>query len=174
MFIIIVFWLGCDRPSGLFFFVPALLLSILTPLFFPSSSFSLSYFVLAVPMRECLGKNSCMSSTFPIAILNGTCFFQTVQLQVHDVYSERKNRNNLSTSKPEPLNNLQRPARVKIVRRNTFSACGGLVCDHSSGFVLCLDGAGVSTDHSSRRMDEPGEFWTGASRMNAPSTACVV
>ena len=58
-----------------FFFVLALLLSILTPLFLPSSFVSLSYFVLAVPMRECLGKHSCMSSPFPIAILNGNCFF---------------------------------------------------------------------------------------------------
>ena len=53
-----------------------------------SSSVSLSYFVLAVPMRECLGKHSCMSSQFPIAILNGTCIFPTMQLQVHSVYSE--------------------------------------------------------------------------------------
>ena len=44
-------------------------------------------------MRECLGKNSSMSSLFPIAILNGTCFFPTVQRQVHNVYSERKNIN---------------------------------------------------------------------------------
>ena len=56
-------------------FVPALLLSILTLLFLPSSSVSLSYFVLAVPMRECLGKHSCMSSPCPIAILNGTFLF---------------------------------------------------------------------------------------------------
>ena len=41
MFIIIVFSLGCDRPSGLLFFVPALLLSMLMPLFLPSSSVSL-------------------------------------------------------------------------------------------------------------------------------------
>ena len=68
MFIIIVFVLGCDRPAGLLFFVPALLLSILTHLFLPSSSVSLCYFILAVPMRECLGKHSCMSSPFPIAI----------------------------------------------------------------------------------------------------------
>ena len=27
------------------------------------------------PMRECLGKHSCMSSPFPIAILNGTSSF---------------------------------------------------------------------------------------------------
>ena len=41
------------------------------PLFLPSSS----YFILAVPMRECLGKHSCMSSPCPIAILNGTFHF---------------------------------------------------------------------------------------------------
>ena len=36
MFIIIVAWLGCDRPSELLFIVPALLLSILMPLLFHS------------------------------------------------------------------------------------------------------------------------------------------
>ena len=50
LFIIIVFWLGCDRPSGLLLFVPALLFFVLTPLFQPPSSVSLSYFILAVPM----------------------------------------------------------------------------------------------------------------------------
>ena len=50
-------------------------------------------FIFAVPMRECLVKPSCMSSTFLIATLNGTCFFPTVQLLVHNVYSERKTRN---------------------------------------------------------------------------------
>ena len=54
---------------------------------------SLSYFILAVSMRKCLGKHSCMSSSFPIAILNDTPFFPTAQLQVHIVYSERKIRN---------------------------------------------------------------------------------
>ena len=63
MFIIIVFWLGSDRPPGLLFFVPTLLLSILTPLFLPSSS--LSYFIPAIPMSEPLGKHSCMSTPFP-------------------------------------------------------------------------------------------------------------
>ena len=76
LFIIIVFWLGCDRPSELLLSVPALLLSILKPLFLPSSSVSMSYFVLAVPMRECLGKHSCMSSPCPIAVLNGTFLFR--------------------------------------------------------------------------------------------------
>ena len=75
MFIIIVFRLGCDRPSGFFLFVLAVLFSILTPLFCVSPSVSLSYFILAVPVRECLGKHSCMSSPFPIAILNGTSSF---------------------------------------------------------------------------------------------------
>ena len=75
LFIIIVFWLGCDTPSGLLLFVPVLLFSMLTPLFLPSSSVSLSYFVLAVPMRECFGKHSCMRSPCPIAILNGTFLF---------------------------------------------------------------------------------------------------
>ena len=40
---------------------------------------SLSYFILAVPMRKRLGKHSCMSSPFPIAILNGTFFFRSVK-----------------------------------------------------------------------------------------------
>ena len=56
LFIIIVFWLGCGRSCPLRFF------SILTPLFLPPSSVSLSYFILGVPMRKCLGKHSCMSS----------------------------------------------------------------------------------------------------------------
>ena len=57
------------------FFVPALLLSMLTPLSLPSSSVSLYCFVLGVPMRECLGKHSCVSSPCPIAILNVTFLF---------------------------------------------------------------------------------------------------
>ena len=92
-FIIIVFWLACDRPSGLLYFVPALILSMLTPLFLSSSFVSLSYFVLSVPMRKCLGKHSCMSSPFPKLYWMVLAFFPTVQLQVHNVYSERKTRN---------------------------------------------------------------------------------
>ena len=71
--------------------------SIFTPLFLTSAS--LLYLILAVPIAECLGKHSRMSSTFSIAMLIGT-YFATVQLQVHYVYSEKY----LSTSKPEPLN----------------------------------------------------------------------
>ena len=66
------------RPLRLDFFQSALLLSMLTHLFL-SSSLSLSYFILAVPIRRCLGKHSCMSSSFPIVILNDTWFFPTVQ-----------------------------------------------------------------------------------------------
>ena len=57
------------RPSGIHFFVPALLLSMLTHLLS-----SLSYFILAVPMHKCLEKHSCMSS-FPIVLLYDTSFF---------------------------------------------------------------------------------------------------
>ena len=59
---------------------------------------------LLFPCASVWGKHSCMSSPFPIAILNGTCFFPTVQLQVHNVKSQRKNQKQLCTSKPEPLN----------------------------------------------------------------------
>ena len=62
-----------------FFSVPALLISIHAPLFLPSSSIYLSYFILAVPMRKCLGKRSGMSSQFSIPILNGTLFFRSVK-----------------------------------------------------------------------------------------------
>ena len=80
MFISIVFRLGCDRPSGLLLFVPGLLFSILT-LHLSSVCLHLSYFILAVPMRECLGKHSCMSSPFSIALLNGTSSFLSLVQQ---------------------------------------------------------------------------------------------
>ena len=75
MFINIVFGLGSDRLSGLVSFAIALPFFMLAPLFLPSSSVSLSYFIFAVPMLDCLGKHSCKSSSFPIAILNGTSIF---------------------------------------------------------------------------------------------------
>ena len=64
---------------------------MLTHLFL-SSSLPLSYFILAVPMRKCFGKHSCMSS-FPIPILNDTSFFPAVQLQVHNENPARYGRN---------------------------------------------------------------------------------
>ena len=89
MFIIIVFTLGSDRLARLLSFVPPLFLSTLTPLFLQSSSVSLSYFILAVPMRLCLGKDWCMSSPFPIAILKGTCFFPSATARAQCLF-ERK------------------------------------------------------------------------------------
>ena len=59
------------RPSGHHFFLSAV--HICTLILSPSSSISMSYFILAVPLCKCLGNHSCMSSTFPVAILNGTC-----------------------------------------------------------------------------------------------------
>ena len=65
-------------------FVSAVLLSTFV-LFLPSSFVSLSNFYLAVPMHGCLGKHSCMSSPFPIAILNGTCSLRALILFCGDV-----------------------------------------------------------------------------------------
>ena len=73
-------WL--DRTS---FFVAAVLLSTFIFLFLLSSSVTLSYFYLAVLTRGCLGKHSCMSSPFPIAILNGPCSLRAIILFCGDV-----------------------------------------------------------------------------------------
>ena len=59
--------------QDIFVFLPTLLVSILTPLYLPSP-ISFSCFILAVHIHECLWKHSCMSSTFPITILNGPFF----------------------------------------------------------------------------------------------------
>ena len=69
--------LSCSWPSGLRFFLPTLFIfraDYATPacVFL---LFLLSYFNLAVPMRRCSGEHSFMSSTFSIAVLNGTFFF---------------------------------------------------------------------------------------------------
>ena len=45
---------------------------VFTLLVLPSSSVSLSYFILAIPMRQCSEEHSCVSSTFPAAGLNDT------------------------------------------------------------------------------------------------------
>ena len=74
MFIIIVFWLGNNRPSGLLFSCPLC--------FFPYSRLS-SYLLCCffLLFNSCcshsrvFGKTLCMSSPFPIAILNDTYFF---------------------------------------------------------------------------------------------------
>ena len=48
-------------------------ITLLTPLFL-TSSVSLFYFILVISLLDCLGKYSCMSSTFNIAIPNGDRF----------------------------------------------------------------------------------------------------
>ena len=66
-----------SKTVGTIFLGPDVLLSIYS-LFssLAASSVSLYYFVLAaVPMCTCFGKHSCMSSIFPIAMLNGQLFF---------------------------------------------------------------------------------------------------
>ena len=59
--------------TGLIFFVSAVLLYTFILICSPSSSVSLSYFNLSVPIRKCLGKHSLMSSTFYIDTMYGTC-----------------------------------------------------------------------------------------------------
>ena len=81
LLIIILSWLGshCCRDfflSCLLYFFP-----YSSPLILSFSSVPLSYFSLAVPMRECLGKHSCMSSPFPIAIMNCTSSFLSLVLE---------------------------------------------------------------------------------------------
>ena len=60
----------CYKAIGTFYFFPSVLLSIFS-LLIHSSSASLSYFILAALVHKCVGKQLCMSSIFPMAILNG-------------------------------------------------------------------------------------------------------
>ena len=65
---------GHDKVAGQdLFLVSSVLLSAFFLLFLSSSSVSLSYFNLAVPMRKYSREYSCTSSLFSIAILNGIC-----------------------------------------------------------------------------------------------------
>ena len=80
--------------TGLLSFVSAVLLSTFIILFLLSSSVSLSNFYLVVPMRGCLGKHSCMSSPFPIAILYGTCSLRALILFCGDVPAIKTKLNN--------------------------------------------------------------------------------
>ena len=86
---------------GLLFFVSAVLFSTFI-LLLNSASVSLSYFNLAVHMRRdargvCLGKHSCMSSTFSIAILNGTSSLQAPILFCGDVPAIKNKLNKFIT-----------------------------------------------------------------------------
>ena len=84
MFIIIVFWLGCDRPSGLLFFVPALLLSILTPLLI--LAFFVCFFILfhsCCSHAQVFGKTLVHEFSISYSHSEWYLLFPTVQLQVH-------------------------------------------------------------------------------------------
>ena len=61
-----------------FFFVPALLLSILTPLFLPDSSVCLSYIILAVSSAS-VWENTGHESILLITLLVGNCFFHVTR-----------------------------------------------------------------------------------------------
>ena len=61
------------RPLEFIDFVSTLVVSIFIIFCSFSSSVSLTYLIRAVPMRKCCGQHCCKSSTFYIAILNGTC-----------------------------------------------------------------------------------------------------
>ena len=82
-------WTRQSNRSGLFFRLRCTSLHIHS-LFLLSFSVSLSYFNLAVPMRKCLGKHSCMSSPFSIAILNGTCSLRAPTLLYGDVLATKQ------------------------------------------------------------------------------------
>ena len=62
---------GGSRMRALFF-VSSILLSILT-LYSCILRLFFVYFILAVPMNECLGKYSCLSSPLSVAILSNMC-----------------------------------------------------------------------------------------------------
>ena len=91
--------------TGLLSFVSAVLLSTFILLFLPSSSVSLSNFYLTVPMRGCLGKHACMSSPFPVTILNGTCSLRALILFCGDVPAI-KSKLNKQTNKQTSIADL--------------------------------------------------------------------
>ena len=63
---------------AVFIFVPAVLLSIFTGLLaFFLRLYCLSYSILDVPMHKYCGQHSCTSSTFSIAILDGSCHLRS-------------------------------------------------------------------------------------------------
>ena len=72
-----------------FFFVPALLLSIHTPLLLPSSSVFLILFPSCCFHAQCVGKHSSISSPFPIALLNGTAFSNTATTSAQCVFGAK-------------------------------------------------------------------------------------
>ena len=118
--------------------MPALLLSMLTHLL---SSLSLSYFILAVPMRKCLGKHSCMSSSFPMVIPN--TFFRQCNYKSTKENSVRDGDISPRTSNPLPtkLNSITTNRHgVAAFDFVTVSGCYQLVVRqrHARGSTLDL------------------------------------
>ena len=72
MFIIVVFWLGNEGSPNFFF--RARFTSSYSHAFLLTVSVSLSYFILAVPMRECLGEHSIVHE-FPISYSDTEWYF---------------------------------------------------------------------------------------------------
>ena len=88
--IIIVFWLGSDKPSGLIFLSYPLY-------FFPYSRLSFYFLLflciisfLLVPRASVWENTRAWVPHFLWPYWIGSCFFPTAQLQVHNAYSERK------------------------------------------------------------------------------------
>ena len=98
--------------TGLLSFVSTELLSTFILLFLPSSSVSLSNFYLDVPMRGCLGKHSCISSPFPIAILNGTCSLRALIFFCGDVPAIKTKPNKQTSGTRQCGQELRRPMYV--------------------------------------------------------------
>ena len=70
---------------------------IFTFLFLPSFSVPLPCFILAVPMRKCCCYHACMSSIFPVSILNGTLFFRSMKAIKIDTESYNTDSTKLTT-----------------------------------------------------------------------------
>ena len=121
-----------------FFFVPILLLSILTPLFLPYLLRLFFYFVSFLLFNFFLFfillkgvKHSCMSSTFPIAILNGTCFFRNAKWSFLPEASPFKIKL-LSTKQSHTyiISGLRIPTVLPCERNHWYSRKSNVQCDN--------------------------------------------
>ena len=121
--------------TGLLSFVSAVLLSTFILLFLPSSSVSLSNFYLAVPIRGCLGKHSCMSSPFPIAILNGTCSLRALILFCGDVPAIKAKLNKHTLIGKVTVRTSRRTIGVWLGRVERLYGCTYSSADTSNFYV---------------------------------------
>ena len=68
---------GSSKYLSVFFCARCTVLTSILTLNLSASSVAL-YLILAVPMHKCFRKQSCMSYSFPVAILNLLAFFRSV------------------------------------------------------------------------------------------------